>query len=138
MRASIRGLRAELALRLDPHDSAGEGVCGAEGGEGCDAELTLPLALRLPVPDGLPRVVEMPVRVPRRMSGAEAPRRLREGLRAAVMRAELEGELSVEDLERLHDTLLQMYLEHLDTHGNASERARSPPTEGGGGSDTPR
>ena len=54
------------------------------------------------------------------------------------MRAELEGELSVEDLERLHDTLLQMYLEHLDTHGNASERARSPPTEGGGGSDTPR
>ena len=75
------------------------------------------------------------------MSGAEAPRRLREGLRAAVMRAELEGELSVEDLERLHDTLLQMYLEHLDTHSEGrqgSERARSPPTEGGGGGDTPR
>ena len=114
-------------------------MCGAEGGEGCDAELTLPLALRLPVPDGLPRVVEMPVRVPRRMSGAEAPRRLREGLRAAMVRAELEGELSVEDSERLHDTLLQMYLEHLDAHGGAgSERARSPPTQGGGDGDTPR
>ena len=70
--------------------------------------------------------------------GAEAPRRLREGLRAAVVRAELEGELSAEDSERLHDTLLQMYLEHLDAHGAGSERARPPPTEGGGDGDTPR
>ncbi len=35
------------------------------------------------------------------MRGAQTPQRLREGLHAAVLRAELEGELSVEDSERL-------------------------------------
>ena len=118
MQATMRGLRAELALRFDAPPASGyEGTCSV-GGAGC-ASVTLPLSIRLPSSAaGLSRVVNLPVTVPALgpAGGAGAPRLLRVALGSTVEaaeRADASVRLSAVDLGRLYDTLLQMYLERL-------------------------
>jgi hypothetical protein len=139
MQAMIRGLRAEIALRLDV-DGAGGGTaadrtCAAAGDGRCES-VTLPLSIRVPGgPEVLSRVVNLPVTVPPLgpAGGGNAPWMLRAALSATIEEADATVRLSAKDVERLYDTLLQMYIERLlppprRPHSGGSGRATGSPS----------